>query len=82
MYEELASALSRVIGTKQTVRALERGGVAAVYVARDAEERVVRDLKALCLAKGVPVTTVDTMFELGKVCGIEVGAASAAILHE
>ena len=82
MYEELAAATSRVIGTKQTMRALERGGVRTVFVARDAEERVVRDLKALCQAKGIPVIIVDTMSELGKVCGIEVGAASAAILDE
>ena len=32
MYEDLASAPSRVIGVKQTVRALERGAVLAVLV--------------------------------------------------
>ena len=82
MYEDLASAPSRVIGVKQTVRALERGVVLAVYVARDAEERVVRELKALARAKGIPVTPVESMDELGKVCGIDVGAAAAAVLHE
>lgn len=82
MYQDLAAASSRVIGSKQTARALERGGVEAVYVARDADERVVRDLKAMCLAKDVPVIVVDSMLELGKVCGIEVGAASAAILRQ
>ena len=82
MYEDLASAPSRVIGAKQTVRALERGAVRAIYVARDAEERVVRELKTLASAKGVPVTQVGSMDELGKVCGIDVGAAAAAILHE
>ncbi len=82
MYEELASAPSRVIGVKQTVRALERGTVSVVYIARDAEERVVRDLRALASAKRVPVNHVEFMDELGKVCGIDVGAAAAAILHE
>jgi large subunit ribosomal protein L7A len=61
---------------------LERGVVLAVYVARDAEERVVRELKALARAKGIPVTPVESMDELGKVCGIDVGAAAAAVLHE
>ena len=82
MYQDLASAPSRVINVKQTMRALERGIVSTMYVARDAEERVVRDLKALALAKGIPVTPVESMDELGKVCGIDVGAAAAAILHE
>ncbi len=81
MYQDLASASSRVIGSKQTARALERGGVKAVYVARDADERVVRDLRATCLAKDVQIIEVESMLELGKACGIEVGAASAAILH-
>ncbi|MEA4883234.1 MAG: ribosomal L7Ae/L30e/S12e/Gadd45 family protein [Clostridia bacterium] len=82
MYEDLASAKSRVIGTKQTVRALERGCAMAVYVAMDAEERVIRGIKALCSSKGIPVIAVSSMDELGKVCGIDVGAASAAILRE
>ncbi|MFA7635198.1 MAG: ribosomal L7Ae/L30e/S12e/Gadd45 family protein [Bacillota bacterium] len=82
MNQGLADASSRVIGTKQTVRALERGCVSAVYVASDAEEHVIRDVKALCGKNGVPIVMIDTMEELGKVCGIDVGAASAAILHE
>lgn len=80
MYEELASAKRRVIGTKQALRALEQGEVKAIYVAADAEERIVRDLKVLARAKNVPVFTVGTMAELGRVCGIDVGAASAAVL--
>ncbi|MCR4425438.1 MAG: ribosomal L7Ae/L30e/S12e/Gadd45 family protein [Firmicutes bacterium] len=82
MYENLASARNRVIGTKQTVRALGRGSVREVYIAKDAEEHVVRDLVALCEKNGVPVIIAGSMQELGKVCGIDVGAASAAILHE
>ncbi|HHY61469.1 MAG: ribosomal L7Ae/L30e/S12e/Gadd45 family protein [Bacillota bacterium] len=82
MNQGLADADSRVIGTKQTVRALERGCVSAVYIASDAEEHVIRDVKALCVRNGVPIIMVDSMEELGKACGIDVGAASAAILHE
>jgi len=55
MNQGLADAGTRVIGTKQTVRALEKGCVSAVYIASDAEEHVIRDVKALCAKNGVPM---------------------------
>jgi len=73
MNQGLADAGTRVIGTKQTVRALEKGCVSAVYIASDAEEHVIRDVKALCAKNGVPIVMIDTMEELGKACGIDVG---------
>lgn len=66
------------IGTKQTVKTVEKGLAAMVFVARDADERVVSPIRALCSQKGVPLQEVATMTELGKACGIEVGAAAAA----
>jgi large subunit ribosomal protein L7A len=36
----------------------------------------------LCAQRGVPVQDVRSMKELGTACGIEVGAATAAILKE
>ena len=62
----LADAGSRVIGTKQTVRALERGCVSAVYIASDAEAYYSGCQSALW-ENGVPLS-IDTMEELGKVC--------------
>jgi len=56
MNQGLADAGSRVIGTKQTVRALERGCVSAVYIASDAEEHVIRDVKALCGKTAFPLS--------------------------
>jgi len=68
------------VGTKQTLRAVERGLATHVFVAKDADAHVVRHLLALCRQRGLPVTEVETMEELGRSCGVEVGAASAAIL--
>ncbi|HHY98695.1 MAG TPA: 50S ribosomal protein L7Ae-like protein [Firmicutes bacterium] len=79
-YEELKMAKRRTVGTRETIKALERGEVKVLYLASDAEEHVVRDLKALSAAKGVPVRYANTMQELGKACGIGVGAAAAAVL--
>jgi len=78
--ERLKTARNRTIGTKQTVKAVEKGQAAMVFIAKDAEEFVVRDVIRLCGEKQVELVYVDTMAALGKACGIEVGAATAAIV--
>ena len=71
-----------VIGIKQTTRALENKKVSMVYLAKDAEERLLKPIRELCAAKGVPIQEVPSMKELGKACKIQVGAAAVAILDE
>ena len=61
MLQELACTHDRVIGTKQTQRSLERGVAQAVYLANDADERIVKKLKAMCEEKDVPVHMVQSM---------------------
>ncbi|MDH7479791.1 MAG: ribosomal L7Ae/L30e/S12e/Gadd45 family protein [Syntrophomonadaceae bacterium] len=78
--ESLKAARRRTVGTRQTLRAVENDQAACVFLARDAEERVIRDLLQMCGTKGIEVQWVETMELLGKACGIQVGAASAAIL--
>ncbi len=70
----------RVIGIKQVSKAIDRGVAEKVYVADDAEKRVVLPLEELCDRHGVSIIRIATMKELGLVCGIEVGAAAAALL--
>ena len=79
MLSDLKS-LKKVIGAKQTKRAITSGEAREVYIARDAEARVIAPLRELCAERGVTVVEVDTMRELGTACGIEVGAAIAAVL--
>ncbi|NLS44818.1 MAG: 50S ribosomal protein L7Ae-like protein [Firmicutes bacterium] len=79
-HDELRMARRKAIGTKQTIKALERGEAKTVYLAEDAEKRVTKSVLELCKANGVEITYVNTMAQLGKACGIEVGAASVAIL--
>ncbi|WP_422448998.1 L7Ae/L30e/S12e/Gadd45 family ribosomal protein [Thermoanaerobacterium sp. DL9XJH110] len=82
MLQKLKEAPKKTIGTKQTMKALEKDRVSVVFIAQDAEEHVVAGLKELCRQKGIEVVPVATMKELGDACGIEVGAASAAILNQ
>lgn len=78
----LESASKKTIGTKQTLKALEKGLAKKVFIASDAEQHVTKPLLHLCEEKGVPVIMVDTMKNLGKACGIDVGCASAALIEE
>lgn len=72
----------KVVGTKQVKRAISSGNVQVVFIANDAEEKVVSDLKILCNKKSIEIVYVDTMKELGKACGIDISAASAALLNK
>ncbi|WP_223068786.1 ribosomal L7Ae/L30e/S12e/Gadd45 family protein [Paenibacillus caui] len=70
------------IGTKQTMRMVSLGLAEEVYVAQDADPRITSKVVALCNEASVKITYVDTMKNLGKACGIEVGAAMAAIVRQ
>jgi len=70
------------VGTKQTTRLVESGKAAEVFVAKDADPRLIQKIVQLCKKMGVRVTYVDSMKQLGKACGIEVGAAMAAVANE
>lgn len=78
----MKAARKKTIGTKQTAKAVDKGLARAVFVARDAEEYVVRELLKACRKQAIPVVEVESMAVLGRTCGIEVGAASAAIIEE
>ncbi len=77
--ERLKTTRCRIVGTKQTTKAVERGQAQVVFVARDADPHVTRRLVALCRQQGVEVVEVDSMTVLGRACGVEVGTASAAV---
>lgn len=80
--ETFKHAKQKTVGFKQTQRALEKGLVQRVYVAKDAEVHVLRPILEWCANHHVERIEVPTMKELGKACGIEVGTAVAAILED
>ncbi|PYI50146.1 50S ribosomal protein L7ae-like protein [Paenibacillus flagellatus] len=81
-YDKVKQAEKITIGTKQTTKMVELGKAAEVFVAKDADPRVTAKIVSLCKKMGVQVTYVDSMKQLGKACGIEVGAAMAAAVNE
>lgn len=65
-------------GTKQVLKAIENGSAVKVFIARDAELYISDKIKNCAKEHGVETEFADTMAELGRKCGIAVGAAAAA----
>ncbi|MCL4424437.1 MAG: ribosomal L7Ae/L30e/S12e/Gadd45 family protein [Firmicutes bacterium] len=80
--DQLKMAKKRSVGTKQTLKAILKGEAKLVFVAKDAEAHVVKDLLRACQERGVELVYADSMQALGAACGIQVGAASAAIIGD
>ncbi|TCS81555.1 50S ribosomal protein L7ae-like protein [Tepidibacillus fermentans] len=80
-YEKVKQAKHLSIGLKQTLKSLERDAALEIVVAKDAERRVTQKVIQLAEEKKVPIFYVDSMKQLGKACGIEVGASTVAILR-
>lgn len=69
-----------IVGMKQLRKALLRGGVRRVYLALDADPAVTGPLAELARQTGTDIDWVGKMHDLGRACGIDVGAAAAATL--
>ena len=80
--EELKNASARTVGMKQTLRAVSSGKAVKVYLAADVDEYISSKIRKECEKYNVPIISVNSMKELGLVCGIDVGAATAAVLND
>jgi large subunit ribosomal protein L7A len=79
---EMLQTAKKIVGVKQVTKGVERDLVQVVYIAQDAEQRLVEPLRTLCSRKKVAIETTLTMAELGRLCSIEVGAAAVAVLKQ
>ena len=68
------------MGAKQLRKALNKGIARRVFLAKNADPAITEPLAALCQQNSVVFTWVRSMAELGNACGIEVGAATAAVV--
>lgn len=79
MIVELKTA-QKVVGIKQTNRAISEGKAKKVFLAQDADAKIISPLVSLCKQKNILIEQELTMKELGIACGIDVGAAALALL--
>lgn len=80
MDKDTLKTAAKAIGAKQAAKAVERDRAQIVLLAADAESRVILPLRELCNKKNIAIEDIATMEELGKACGIAVGAAAVAVL--
>ena len=72
----------KVVGLKQSARALREGSVSKVFFACDADPMVLAKLETLCRQHGIAVEKEATMTQLGQAAGIAVGASVIALLRD
>ena len=75
------TATNRVVGVKQSRKAIREGRAARVFLASDADPAVTDPIAAECAAQGIPVERGSSMAQLGRACRITVGAAAAVLLR-
>ena len=69
------------VGARQLKKALAAGRTKQVFLARNADPVLTEPIAELCRRQEAEVLWVLTMEDLGRACGIEVGAAAAAAVE-
>ncbi|MGG5463087.1 ribosomal L7Ae/L30e/S12e/Gadd45 family protein [Clostridium sp. B9] len=70
----------KVIGIKQSTKAMKNGEGKILYVAKNANEKMVAPLVELAKKCGIEIKHVESMKILGEMCCIDVKSAVALIL--
>ena len=70
----------KVIGIKQSTKAMKNGEGKILYVAKNANDKMVTPLVELAEKCGIEIKHVKNMKILGEMCGIDVKSAVALIL--
>jgi large subunit ribosomal protein L7A len=80
--QTIKEAKNKIIGLKQTLRAIQQGKIQKVYIANDIEEHILRQITEICQQKTVPLISINVnQKELGRICQIEVGAAVVSLIQ-
>ena len=79
MPERLKKRAMRVVGARQTLRALSEGKAETVFLAMDADHHLRQQVEQEAGARGVPVRFMATMEELAQLCRVVVPSAAAAV---
>ena len=82
-YGDLSQLVGKktVVGVKQLRKALISHRATAVYLAKNADPALTLPLQELSEEHSIPCFWVRSMQDLGRACGIDVGAAAAAAVN-
>ncbi len=70
------------VGLKECQRAVETDMAVKAFIANDADQDLLQSFINLCMSKSVEIVYIDTMRNLGKACGIDVGASTVVVIKE
>lgn len=79
-WDEQLKCGTRLVGLRQSLKALREERLEAVFIAKDADLRITQGFEEECIKQQVKIIFVDTMKELGRACGVEVPTAVASIV--
>lgn len=80
MLTDLSKEKNKVVGLKQTLKVINNGQAAKVFLAEDVDQHIKDKILQASKDYDVLVETVESKLTLGRACGIDVAAACAAIL--
>lgn len=80
MLTKINKTNKRVVGTKQTLKAITNEEADKVYIAKDIDQHIKEQIFEASKKYNVSVVTVESKLKLGRVCGIDVSAACATVL--
>ena len=69
-----------LVGSKQTLKAVKDDLAEKVFLADDIDQPLKTKILEAVDNKNIPFEIVESKNELGRICGIEVSAASAVLL--
>jgi large subunit ribosomal protein L7A len=72
----------KVVGFKESTRALKNKEVRKLIVANDAQSHIVEPLIRQAEKESIEVDRVETMKQLGRKCGIGLNAAVVALIKD
>lgn len=72
----------KVVGVKQSKKAIQRGKARLVFLAEDADPQVTDPIREMCESLSVPLCSIPHMRDLGVACGIRLGCAVCAVVEE
>ena len=72
----------KVIGIKQCLKFIKLGKGKVLYVANDADARLISPLIELAEKENIKIVEISTMKELGLMSGIEVTSAATLIIEK
>lgn len=72
----------KVVGIKQSLKSMKNGLGETLYIAKDADNKLIEPLIKYADEIGINIEHVNTMKELGKMCGLQIESAAALKLKD